>query len=222
MLFAAGFGTRMGALTADLPKPLVPVSGKALIDHTLDVVRAYRPEKIVANCHYLPDQIRQHLAGTEVAISLEYPDILETGGGLRAALPLLGSGPVFTMNSDAIWRGPNPLKLLADHWRADDMDALLLCIPKERAKGHTGSGDFLIDTAGHVQRGQGQVYTGLQIIKTDSLASIPRSSFSLNLVWDDMLSRDRLCAVTYGGRWCDVGRPDSIKLAETLLQGDDV
>ena len=222
MLFAAGFGTRMGALTADRPKPLIPVAGKALIDHALDLVRAYGPDRIVANLHYLPDQVEAHLKGSGVLLSREAPDILETGGGLRAALPLLGPDPVFTMNTDAVWRGPNPLEFLAERWDEDKMDALLLCLPKSQAHGHSGAGDFVIEANGCATRGPGIIYSGLQIIKTDGLAAFAEPSFSLNRLWDAMLAQNRLFATTYPGEWCDVGRPESIALAERLLERTDV
>ncbi|HKL64600.1 MAG TPA: NTP transferase domain-containing protein, partial [Roseovarius sp.] len=113
MIFAAGFGTRMGALTQDRPKPLIKVAGRALIDHALDLVAGHAPSRIVVNLHYRADQLVAHLDGRGVRLSHETPDILDTGGGLRAALPLLGDGPVLTMNSDAVWQGPNPLSHLA-------------------------------------------------------------------------------------------------------------
>ena len=138
MLFAAGFGTRMGALTSDTPKPMIRVAGRPLIDHALEQVNAIQPKRIVANLHYLPDQIRTHLDGQNIAFSDETETILEIGGGLRAALPLLGSGPVFTMNTDAVWRGPNPFKQLLADWNPELMDALLLCIPRANAVGHSG------------------------------------------------------------------------------------
>jgi MurNAc alpha-1-phosphate uridylyltransferase len=99
----------MGALTRDRPKPLVEVAGRALIDHALDLVAGYAPPRTVVNLHYRAGQLAAHLSGRGVALSHETPYILDTGGGLRAALPLLGDGPVLTMNSDAVWRGPNPL-----------------------------------------------------------------------------------------------------------------
>ena len=222
MMFAAGFGTRMGALTAQRPKPLVTVGGKALIDHALDLVTDYGAENITVNLHYLPDQIEAHLRGCNIAFSREEPDILDTGGGLRAALPLLGRDPLFTMNTDAVWRGPNPLQLLADSWIASDMDALLLCIPPAQAQGHKGKGDFLIEGNGAVIRGPGLIYSGLQIIKTDRLADIPERVFSLNLLWDVMLTQGRLRIVEYPGQWCDVGQPESIAIAENMLRGADV
>lgn len=220
MLFAAGFGTRMGALTRDRPKPLIPVAGRTLLDHALDVARGIDPQRIV-NTHYRGDQIAAHLAGTAVQLSPETPDILETGGGLRQALPLLGDGPVFTLNTDYAWRGPNPLHMLAQTWDASRMQALLLCIPLARATGYGGAGDFTVKD-GVVQRGPDLVYCGAQIIATDGLAAIPDRVFSLNRLWADMLARGTLHLVTYPGQWCDVGHPAGIALAEQMLAATDV
>lgn len=217
MLFAAGFGTRMGDLTADRPKPLVPVAGRPLIDHALDLVLPVVSGPVVANLHYRADQMEAHLAGTRVHTIREEPEILETGGGLRNALPLLGRGPVFTMNSDAVWRGPNPLDVLEDAWR-DDMEALLLGIPPANAVGHSGAGDF---TPGPpVARGPGLIYSGVQIIRTEGLAEIAEDAFSLNVLWNRMLDRGTLHVVSYAGQWCDVGHPEGIQLAERMLSGD--
>lgn len=222
MLFAAGFGTRMGALTADRPKPLVEVAGRPLIDHALDRICEFGVTRIVANLHYRGEQIKDHLSGQNVLFSHETPDILETGGGLRLALPLLGDGPVFTMNTDSVWTGPNPLAQLAAAWEPDRMDALLLCIPREKAVGHAGHGDFLLDDQGRVSRGPGLVYSGLQILKTTGLAEIPDKAFSLNLLWDQMLQDGRMFGIPYSGRWCDVGTPQGIDLAEAMLEDADV
>jgi MurNAc alpha-1-phosphate uridylyltransferase len=222
MLYAAGYGTRMKALTAHQPKPMIRVAGRPLIDHALDQITAYGVPNIVVNLHYKPQALEAHLAGSGVRFSHESPDILETGGGLRAALPLLGQGPVFTMNSDAVWHGPNPLDQLAKLWQPDLMDALLLCIPPENALGHTGPGDFIVNADGTARRGAGLVYSGLQIIKTDLLQGIPEARFSLNILWDMMLANHRLHAARYAGKWCDVGRPESIPLAEALLEARDV
>lgn len=222
MLFAAGFGTRMGALTATRPKPLIEVAGRPLIDHALALIEAHGAGPVVANLHYLPDQLERHLGTRNVRLSYESAEILETGGGLRAALPLLGPGPVFTMNTDAVWRGPNPLDQLAALWRPEEMDALLLCIPRVQAIGHTGAGDFLIGPEMRATRGPGSVYSGVQIVKPDLLHTIPERSFSLNRIWDVMLAKGRLCAVNYPGQWCDVGRPEGIALAESMLAAPDV
>ena len=222
MIFAAGFGTRMGALTADRPKPLIEVAGRPLIDHAIAHARGFGAGRIVVNLHYKPEALRRHLRGTGILVCDEQPEILDTGGGLRAALPLLGPGPVCTMNSDVIWAGPNPLAHLARHWRPDEMEALLLCVAPETAIGHAGPGDFVIDARGHARRGAGAIFTGAQILRTEGLAEIPDKAFSLNRLWDRIARRDGLFAVPYPGKWCDVGRPEGIGLAEAMLGAGDV
>lgn len=218
MLFAAGFGTRMGALTQDRPKPLIPVAGRPLLDHALEIARGADLSRIVVNTHYLGQQIAAHLKDSGVMLSHESPGILDTGGGLRAALPLLGDGPVYTLNTDAVWAGPNPLNLLARHWNPDRMDALLLLLPLPQAVGHSGPGDFTIDQDGRLGRGPGQVYSGAQIVKTEGLHMIERPVFSLNLLWDRILNSGRLFGLSYPGQWCDVGHPDGIAPAEAMLR----
>jgi MurNAc alpha-1-phosphate uridylyltransferase len=224
MIFAAGRGTRMGALTKDRPKPLIEVGGRALIDHALDLTRdpSVAPLNCVANLHYHGDLLRQHLEGSGVVLSDESDMLRETGGGLKKALPLLGEGPVFTLNSDAVWDGPNPLKTLVNGWDEDRMDGLLLLIPRENALGHKGLGDFFIDEEGRLGRGAGLVYSGAQIIRTDGLSAIQDPVFSLNRLWDDMLRKGTLFGAVQSGRWCDVGQPESLPLAEALLRGSDV
>lgn len=222
MLFAAGFGTRMGALTAHRPKPLIPVAGRTLMDRSLDLVEDAGLRRKVVNLHYKAEILRDHLAGTDVLISHETPEILETGGGLRHALPLLGDGPVFTMNTDAVWKGPNPLQLARGAWEPDRMDGLLICIRRDNALGHSGRGDFLLDPQGKLRRGEGYVYGGVQIIKTGRLADIEESAFSLNVLWDMMLQQERLFGLPYPGTWCDVGRPEGVAQAESLIGTSDV
>ncbi len=217
MLFAAGFGTRMGALTAQTPKPLIKVGSTALIDHTLSLVQALGPIKRIANVHYLAEQMRTHLEPLGVQLSHESPDILETGGGLRHALPLLGDGPIYTSNTDAIWQGPNPFKLAREAWQRDKMDGLLICVAKENTLSHAGSGDFVVSEKGHITRGPGAIYGGVQIIKTDLLNTVSETQFSLNVIWDKMIASQRLFGLTYPGKWCDVGSAKGIKLAEGLL-----
>lgn len=216
MLFAAGRGTRMGTLTEARPKPLIEVAGKPLIDHALDLALLAGIETIVANLHYLPDQLEAHLASKGVALSHE-DVLLETGGGLRRALPLLGEDPVFTLNADAVWTGPNPLQSLAEAWDPARMDALLLLAPPERAHGHRGSGDFSRSADGQLARGGPLVYTGAQILRTAGLGEIGEEVFSLNLLWDRMAAKDRLFGVLHPGLWCDVGHPGGVVEAEAML-----
>ncbi len=222
MIFAAGFGTRMGELTRDKPKPLIEVAGEPLLDHALKLIEGHGADKTVVNLHYKAKMIRDHLLGRSVTFSDETAEILETGGGLKAALPLLGTDPVFTMNSDAVWSGPNPLNVLRDAWDPDKMDALLLCVPPENAVGHAGSGDFRIATDGRLSREGGLVYSGAQIIKTSLVAAHTEEKFSLNVVWDKMLDDQTLFGIPYTGCWCDVGHPEGVRLAEEMLEGRNV
>lgn len=222
MLFSAGFGTRMKALTRDCPKPMIPVAGKPLIDHTLALAQEIQPQCIVANLHYLPEVLEAHLAPKSVLLSHETPKVLDTGGGLRHALPLLGSAPVFTANTDVIWKGVNPFQLARDNWDPTRMDALLVCIPAARCHGRTGAGDFSRAADGHLCRGGDLVYGGVQILKTEGLHAIRDTVFSLNLLWNQMAEAQRLFAVEYPGHWCDVGHPEGIAIAEDLIANDIV
>jgi MurNAc alpha-1-phosphate uridylyltransferase len=219
MLFAAGFGTRMGALTLRQPKPLIKVAGKALIDHALDLADAAGIEDIVVNLHYLGDQIVDHLKGRKISLSWERDQILETGGGLKAALPMLGSGPVLTLNTDAVWTGENPISQLVAAWEPAKMDALLLLAPAEMALGHSGKGDFILAEDGRIERANGVVapiYLGAQILKTKALNGIIEPVFSLNRLWDIAIANDRAYGIIHNGGWCDVGRPEGISLAEEM------
>ena len=197
MVYAAGFGTRMKALTRHIPKPMIPVAGRPLIDHTLDLARAVRPDRIVVNT-------------------------LDTGGGLRHALPLLGEGPVYTSNSDAIWAGPNPFEMQRAAWDPLRMDGLMLCVPLARAVGRQGGGDFSADDMGRISWSGDLVWGGVQIIKTHGVQNINEAAFSTRLLWNPMIEAGRLVALEYPGHWCDVGHPEGIALAERMLAGADV
>ncbi len=221
LFFAAGMGTRMRHLTSDKPKPLVRVAGKALLDHALDLSQNVAVGPRIVNIHHKGQMIRDHLAGSDLLFSDESDLLLETGGGLRQAMPLIGASPALTMNTDAVWSGPNPIAQLLAGWR-DEMEGLLLLVPKQNAVGHTGQGDFEMDAQGRLQRRAGNIYTGLQMIRTDTLQAIPDDAFSMNVVWDQMIARSGLFGIVYDGRWCDVGRPESIPLAETMLGYTDV
>lgn len=219
MIFAAGFGTRMGALTADRPKPLIEVAGLPLLDHALRLAEG-RGLRIAVNAHYRAAQIAAHLADRPgIAVLAEAPDILDTGGGLKAALPRLGRGPVLTLNADAVWTGPNPLAALAEAWDPARMDALALLVPRRAATGHAGAGDFVIDAEGRLTRGPGLVYSGAGIVGGARLASFPGRVFSLNAFWDALIPEGRFHGLVHEGGWCDVGRPESIPLAAALLAG---
>ncbi|MDA7427646.1 nucleotidyltransferase family protein [Primorskyibacter aestuariivivens] len=217
LLFAAGFGTRMRPLTDTRPKPLIEVAGQPLLDHALALVEPLGLSRVVVNTHYKGEMIAKHLSGRDIALSHEAPEVLETGGGLKQALPLLGEGPVFTLNTDAVWRGPNPLQMLADAWDPTRMDALLLCIPPQQAHGHSGAGDFLLGPEGRITRGPGLIYSGVQIIKPGGLHDIRDTVFSLWSLWQPMLEAGRMFGLPFSGQWCDVGHPDGIRIAERML-----
>lgn len=215
MFFCAGRGTRMLALTQDKPKPMIEVAGRPLIDHAIDAMRGV--ERRFANLHYHPEALEKHLSSAGIGSIFE-SDLLETGGGLKHALPQLNRDTVFTMNTDAVWSGPSPAQVLAQHWDPDQMDGLMLLIPKDRAIAHKGTGDFISAPDDRLTRGAGDVYTGLQIIKTKYVGDIEQSHFSMNVAWETLLARGTLFGAEYTGRWCDVGYPEAIPLAETMLE----
>lgn len=219
MIFAAGLGTRMRPLTDNCPKPLIRVGDRTLLDRALDLGRDAGCAPVVVNTHYLSDQIAAHLAGRDVAISPEPDTILDTGGGLRQALPLLGEGPVATLNPDVVWTGPNPLTALQAAWEGERMDALLALIPVAQATARKGAGDFGMDGHARLHRKGDFVYAGAQIIRPDLLADIPDTVFSLNVLWDMLIAKGRVFGMVHDGGWCDVGYPEAIPLAQALLDG---
>lgn len=216
MIFAAGLGTRMRPLTDTRPKPLIEIGGRTLLDRAIALGRDAGVGRIVVNSHYLGQQIADHLAGQDIAISPEPGRILDTGGGLRKALPLLGEGPVMTLNPDVVWTGTNPLAALRAGWR-DHMDALLVMVPLARATARLGAGDFAMDGDGRITRKGDFVYAGAQILRPGLLATIPDEVFSLNRLWDLLIEKRRAFGLIHEGGWCDVGRPDAIAQAEAML-----
>ena len=229
MIMAAGLGKRMRPLTATRPKPLIEVSGKALLDHVLEKLRLAGVRKVVVNVHYLADALEAHLAsrghGLEVVISDERSLLLETGGGLVQAAPLIDSDPFLALNSDNLWiDGPaDTLKLLASQWEDEKMDALLLVVPQARALNHKGQGDFRLDRVGRLQRRQPSrvapfVFTGIQMVSKRLLRDAPEGPFSTNILWDRAIEEGRCFGAVHHGLWFDVGTPQSIQLTETALE----
>jgi MurNAc alpha-1-phosphate uridylyltransferase len=230
MVMAAGLGKRMRPLTATRPKPLVEVAGKTLLDHTLDRLRAAGVRKAVVNVHYLPDALEAHLRtrvqGIEIAVSDEREQLLETGGGLVKALPLIDADPFLTVNSDNLWvDGPiDTLRHLASHWDDARMDALLLLVPLAGATCHKGQGDFHMTAAGQLRRKKPGtvapfVYTGIQMISKRLFhAELPTGPFSTNLLWDRAIAEGRCFGARHQGLWFDIGAPPNIKIAEEVLK----
>ncbi len=232
MLMAAGLGKRMRPLTATRPKPLVRVAGQPLIDHALDRIEDAGIRRVVVNVHYLPDAIAAHLAararvsGADYIISDERARLLETGGGLVRALPLLGDRPFLCANSDNIWiDGPvNSIRSLADRWDDSVMDALLLLVPHARATGHVGPGDFHMDATGRLSRRRSGrvapfVYTGIQILAPRLIVDPPEEAFSTNVFWDRAIAAGRAYGLAHHGLWFDVGTPQAIPLVESDIAG---
>jgi MurNAc alpha-1-phosphate uridylyltransferase len=229
MVMAAGLGKRMRPLTASRPKPLVEVAGKALIDHALDRLRAAGIHKVVVNVHYLADSLEAHLKARasdfEVKISDERKLLMETGGGMIQAEPMIGADPFLVVNSDNYWiDGPaDTLQLLASLWRENEMDALLLVVPQARAGNHRGQGDFHMTADGRLLRRQkGKiapfVFTGIQMISKRLLRDAPDGPFSTNILWDRAIADGRCFGAVHQGLWFDVGNPAAIKATERALQ----
>jgi len=229
MVLAAGLGKRMRPLTATRPKPLIEVAGQSLLDHLLERLRAAGVEKAVVNVHYLADAVEAHLKknahGLEIRISDERGLLLETGGGMVKALPLIDADPFLVVNSDNLWiDGPaDTLKLLASHWDGKKMDALLLLVPHARASNHGGRGDFHMDRTGRLRRRQRSyvapfVYTGIQMVSKRLLEGAPDGPFSTNVLWDKAMEEGRCFGAVHQGLWFDVGTPQSIKATELILE----
>jgi len=229
MIMAAGLGKRMRPLTATRPKPLIEVNGKALLDHVLEKLHAAGVRKVVVNVHYLADALEAHLAsrahGLDVVISDERNLLLETGGGLVQAEPLIDADPFLSLNSDNLWvDGPaDTLRLLASHWDDAKMDALLLLVPLARALNHKGMGDFHMGRTGRLRRRQRShvapfVFTGIQMLSKRLLRDAPHGPFSTNILWDRAIEEGRCFGAVHQGLWFDVGTPASIPLTEAALQ----
>jgi N-acetyl-alpha-D-muramate 1-phosphate uridylyltransferase len=227
MVLAAGIGTRMRPLTDDRPKALVKVGGKALIDHVLDRLVAAGIETAVVNIHHFADQIERHLAGRrapKIVLSDERGALLDTGGGVVKALPLLGSAPFFSINADTIWLdGVKPnLARLAESFDAARMDALLLLAPASSSIGYAGRGDFAMAPDGRLSRRRERdvvpfVYAGVAILSPALFAGAPPGAFSLNLVFDRAIETGRLHGLRMEGLWMHVGTPEAVAVAEAAI-----
>jgi MurNAc alpha-1-phosphate uridylyltransferase len=224
MVLAAGLGKRMRPVTATTPKPLVRVGGKSLIDHALDRIEEAGIHEAVVNVHYLADLVETHLKRRRtprVIVSDERAALLETGGGVKKALPLLGTDPFLLFNSDALWiEGPRPnVRRMMDFWAPDRMDILLLLAATVSTVAYGGRGDFRMDVEGRlIRRAENQVtpfiYAGVAILKPDLFAGAPDGPFSLNRLFDRAAAEERLFGLRLDGRWIHVGTPEAIRRAD--------
>ncbi|MEE8629176.1 MULTISPECIES: nucleotidyltransferase family protein [Methylobacterium] len=228
-VLAAGLGKRMRPITTTTPKPLVEVAGKSLVDYALDrIAEAGIPETVV-NVHYLADLMEAHLVrrrgGPAITISDERDKLLETGGGVKKALPLLGTAPFMVLNSDSFWlEGPQPnLRRLVAAWDPERMDMLLLLASAATSLGYDGPGDFNMDKEGRLTRRAERevspfVYAGVAILKPELFADTPEGSFSLNLLFDRAIEADRLFGLRLDGQWLHVGTPEALRDAEERVK----
>jgi len=227
MVLAAGKGVRLRPITLSRPKPLVVVDGRPMLDMVLDRLADAGVEDAVVNTHHLGHMIERHLQGRvhpRIRISRE-EILLETGGGVKKALPLLGHRPFFVVNGDVLWRdGKMPTLLrLAEAWDDGMMDGLLLLQPTASAIGYEGSGDFVMDQVGRLRRRrEGEVvpflFAGLQILKPSLFAETPEGPFSLNLLYDRALAAGRLYGLRHDGTWYHVGTPEDLRRVEVALR----
>ena len=228
-VLAAGLGTRMRPLTDDRPKALVEVAGRALIDHMLDRLRAAGAKRFVVNVHAFADRLEAHLlrrTDLDIVISDEREALLETGGGLKKAAPLLGQDPIWVANIDSVWiedhegRG---LKELAAAWDAQAMDAVLLLARMDRTTGFDGAGDFFMDGSNRLAfRNDAPAaplnYMGVHITRSDLVAAVPEAAFSLSRIWRQSAPKGRLHGVLMEGDWMHVGDPQARDVAEARLR----
>lgn len=226
-VLAAGKGERMRPVTERLPKPLVPLAGKPLIDHVLDRLAAAGITRAVVNVHHLADKIERHLADRrmpEVIISDERAELLDTGGGVRKALGTLGPEPFLIHNSDSVWiegMGSN-LERLISAWDDDKMDSLMLVASLASSIGYDGIGDFHMDANGRLTRhAEGLVapfvFAGVSIAHPRLFEGAPAGPFSLNTLWDRAIEAGRLFGVRLEGLWMHVGTPDAVREAEAAI-----
>jgi len=229
MVLAAGKGTRMRPLTDTTPKPLVKFMGRPLIDHVIDRLEEAGIEDIIVNVHHFADQLESHLKRREARAHIRVADerelLLDTGGGIKKALPLLGDDPILTFNSDSVWiegSGPNLTRLMAA-FDPEKHDALLMLADTAHTIGQVGRGDFSMDATGRLRRREANasvpfVFTGVQIIKPALFREGPEGAFSTNLIWDQLITRDTLYGQCMSGTWMHVGTPEDLVQSEAFLR----
>ncbi len=227
MILAAGLGTRMRPITASVPKPLIEVAGKTLLDHALDALEKGGVKNTVINVHYLADQIESHVGqrtSSNISISDERNELLDSGGGVKKAIKGFPDGPFFILNADSFWldAGPSTIGAMRNFWDEKSMDMALLLARREEAVGFDGQGDFFADGAGHLtRRGDREtapyIYAGAIIARAEKLNAIKDRKFSLNRLFDDAISENRLFGYVLDGLWLHVGTPQAIDDAQDAI-----
>jgi MurNAc alpha-1-phosphate uridylyltransferase len=228
MVFAAGLGTRMRPVTETVPKPLVKIAGRTMVDHMLDRFAEIGVKRAIVNVHYLADQLERHLASRtmpEIIISDEREKLLDQGGGIKKVLPLIGDKPFFICNTDAIWLegARSNLARLRERWDPDQMDVLLLVAASATSIGVDWPGDFFMDGEGRLTR-RGEravapfVYAGIGILKPQPFAQVKEDVFRLAPFFFSAAEKGRLFGQRLDGQWLHVGSPAAIKAAERAIQ----
>ncbi len=220
LIYAAGRGTRMGALTANKPKPLLELNGRALIDYSREMLEGAGIKNIHVNAAYLSDQIEAHFRGQNIHIHTEPDGPFETGGTLKSLAARLPE-KIITLNSDVIYFDENPARTLLAQAQKNQ-DATLLLVPRENAIGNDGQGDFFWDGQNLTRRGDAPtapyVYSGMQIIRPRLALDFEPKIFSTNLIWDELIKNNRISAAIYDGRWMDLGNAESLERAREAMQ----
>lgn len=220
MILAAGIGKRMRPLTLHTPKPLISVAGKSMLERVFDHLKIVGISHIVINAHHLATQIIEAAQKIYPNALLSREEILlETGGGIKKALPLLGNEAFFALNGDNVWTGEDSLILMDSTWEAAKMDALLLLIPREKAYGYQGKGDFFLAPNQRLTRPEpgGEapyVYAGVQLVSPQLFKESPKGSFSMNVLWDKALKNERLYGVVHQGEWFHISTPEDLQRYE--------
>ena len=226
MVLAAGYGARLKPLTDRMPKPLVPVAGKPMIEYALDKLRAYGIREIIINVSHLREQLTAYLSAfNDLTIKIsEEAEPLETGGGLKKALPLLGSDPCFTINSDILWTDEqeSALDRLTRYWDDAKVDFLLLTQPKSKAIGHDKGEDHLFirrdNTIDWNEQEAPYIIAGIGILHPRVLVNAPEGKFSVKILWHEALRQNRLACLPHHGQWFQTGTLRDIKTAEKNLK----
>lgn len=231
MVLAAGLGTRLRPITDTIPKPLVPIAGKPMIDYVLDLLEAAGVTKAAVNVHHFADRMEAHLAERgrpNIVISDERAALMNSGGGLAKGLKLLPEGPVLVMNADLFWVGEKPdapsnLERLASFFDPETMDMALLCVRNEDTTGHNGKLDFSLDHEGRLSRYKDGmdnpvVYAGAIALHSGLFADAPDDAFNLNIYFDRAIARNRLSGIVLDGHWLTVGTPEAIGQAEDAIR----
>ncbi|MFD1747239.1 nucleotidyltransferase family protein [Rhizobium helianthi] len=230
MVLAAGLGTRLRPLTDRLPKPLVPVGGRPMIDYVLDALAEAGVRNVAVNVHHHADQMETHLSQRKdlnILISDEREQLMNSGGGLAKGLKLLPPGPVLVMNADLFWVGepkhqPSNLRRLVEFFEPERMDLAMLCVPVDQAIGHDGKKDFNLGSDHRLARySEGDpnpvVYAGAFAMHSSFLSDAPDEPFNLNRYFDRAIAREALFGTLLQGHWITVGTPEGLREAEEFL-----